>query len=538
MKRILILLPLLFFLPLTMAHAANDVYMDDYYYAHAPAGASGTFPFTTKSGATSITFPEATQGINAYKANNTTHYKVRCEVGGEWKNVTVATGHLKADPKQKSYRCELETDGEVEAYGAVRWAGDVLHMETRYYLEGTPTNPGDGSDGTTGPGSGPGPGTDPGGKPFDKFKYYYTDWRDQYRLDFWGLPTNAKQVRLHFTASSGAQYDREWPIDEVGGTLYLTCNGRYQLQFLDSSGSVISTVDDLSTGQIQSPTCESYPDPYPRDDLGAEVTMPACTDPSPGSGLPKVTWTGVPGAESYDIYKDGQKIGSTTDTEYDLPGDGSYTIIGRDRDGNPVGESDVNTPWLGTGGDSVADAICKCIEDLKPVLEEIRDNTQPIHDDLQLIHGDLLVTNDQLQQANGSLREIIRQLTPTREYQLPKPIVKPDLYDPGDVMDRPYQNQQTYFRDAGDAATPDAMPAAPEPKNWEHDGVRLHQDSPITPDPVMKRDEDMKKEPDMRREPDMQLDEVLTPDPEMVQDNPLQMQDEEYKLRWKSSEYP
>lgn len=539
MKRILVFLPLLslFLFPSSM-QAANDVYLEDYYYAHVPKGVSGTFPFKTKSGSTSFTFPEATSGIFPFKAKNSTHYKVRCELNGEMKTVTVATGHLHADPKQKTYRCEIETNGEIEAYASVNYGGDQLNMETRYHLGAAPTQPGDGSGGTTGPGNGNG-GTDPGnGSSFANYKFYYTDWRDQYRLDIWDMPSSTQKVRLRFTSSSGIEYDREFSVDEIGGTLYLTCNGSYQLHFLNDSGSVVSSVNNLTTGKIQSPTCESFPEPFPRDDLGANVTLPGCSPVEPGSGLPKVKWTDVPGAESYDVYKDGQLIGTTTDTEYELPGDGSYTIIGRDKEGNPVGESDVNTPWIGSGNDSSANTICQCIEDLKPVLEEIRDNTQPIHDDLQAIRDELVQANDQLQQANSSLDEIIRQITPTQEYELPRPIEKPGLYDPGDVMDKPYQNDQTYFQDAGDAATPDAMPVAPEPENWEQDGVRLDQDDPIKPDPEMKRDEEMKKDADLKKEPDMQRDEVLKRDPEMIKGPDLKVQQEDYDLRWKSSQYP
>lgn len=404
-----------------------------------------------------------------------------------------------------------------------------------YSFTGTPpTSPGDLGNGTD-PGDG---GIEPG-SPFDNYKHFYVDYRDYYRLDYWDAPSSATLVKLVFTSDSGAVYDREWPIGEVGGTLYLTCSGTYDMHFVDGSGNAVSSVSGLATSSIQNNVCSSYPEPVPKDDLNANVTMPACTEETSGStpGLPKVSWDAVPGADRYDIYKDGELIGSTPETNYDLPGDGSYSIVGKDQGGNVVGESDVNTPYIGAEVNSDADAICQCIRDLEPILNEIRDNTQAIHQDLQ-------ETNKQLGEANENLKEIIKQLTPTKDYPLPTPIVEPDLYEPDEVMPESYENDQVYFTDPGAAETPDSMPAAPEPEAWEMDGVTMEPetelvpDEPLTADPVIQPDAPMTSEPELQADPEINPDQELILDPELEADPPMQVVEEEYELRWRSDQYP
>ncbi|CAH8248504.1 hypothetical protein WJ0W_007172 [Paenibacillus melissococcoides] len=348
MNRVLaVLLICLLFLPSPAVQAAaNDVYLDDYYYAHAPAGVAGTFPFKTKSGSTSITFPAATQGISAYKAANTKDYTVRCQVGGTWKNVTVATGHLKADPKQATYTCELETNGEVEAYGAVRWAGDVLNMETRYYLGGSPTQPGDGSSGNSGPGGGkpgdgggnPGNGGDGGGEkpgpggPGDgdtfipiSYKAYYVPNRDEYRMDY-VAPTGTVGYKLVFRSSSGKMYEREYTSPT--GIHYLTCNGTYYMEFYNSSGKLIGKTDpDFFTSQISSQTCASYGEQTGYDDLNARY------------GQGEISWDDI-GADVYEVWKEGNLLDVVTEPKYATSEPGGYTIIAQKGD-RVAGQSDL-----------------------------------------------------------------------------------------------------------------------------------------------------------------------------------------------------
>ncbi|MFP3786554.1 hypothetical protein, partial [Burkholderia sp. SIMBA_024] len=87
------------------------------------------------------------------------------------------------------------------------------------------------------------------------------------------------------------------------------------------------------------------------------------------------SWQPNPSAVSYDIYKDGQKIDTVTDPTYPLPGEGSYSVVARDQSGNVIGVSDINSRVVESTSGNQAEAICQCIEKLRPVLEEIRDNT-------------------------------------------------------------------------------------------------------------------------------------------------------------------
>lgn len=360
--------------PLPNAEAANDVYLDDYYYAHAPAGVAGTFPFKTKNGATTITFPEATQGINVFKYSNNKNYTIRCQVGGAWKTVTVATGHLKASPKQSTYRCELETNGEVEAYGAVRWAGDVLHMENRYYLGGTPSQPGDGSDGNTGrPGTDPGDGGD-GGKPGkpggggetggdggnggkpdvmkNEYHAYYVPHRDEYRMDY-DYPMRATSYKLFFTSSAGKKYQREYS-GQPTGIHYLTCNnGTYYIEFYDSMGNVVGRTDPpFRTSQIKNGTCSSYGEQTGVNDLNARHDGSA------------IIWDDN-GAEHYEVWKDGVKMDVVYEARYETTDPGSYMILAVS-EGRYTGQSDLvlnrdepnNPDPPGPGGGGTCGTLC------------------------------------------------------------------------------------------------------------------------------------------------------------------------------------
>lgn len=379
-----------------------------------------------------------------------------------------------------------------------------------HYNQLPPTNPGDLPDGSIG-------GVDV------PHKFFYQDYKDQYRLDFWDAPSSSAKVRLLFTSPSGTPHERNWPYDQVGGTLYLTCQGTYNVVFEDASGRSVGKIENLETTQIQSGLCASYPDPFPKNDLNANVEKSGCTQ-DPSTGTTKVTWEPHPGAAYYDIYKDGQKVDSTTGTEYDLPSDGSYSVVAKDGSGNLVGESDVNTHFIDPVGNGDADAICQCIRDLAPILEEIRDNT-----------GEIIVkldeTNRQLQQVNDNLQKVLNQITPKKEYPLPAPVKKPELYKPDPVMDQKYNPTGPTFTDQGEAPAPDAMPAAPEPDAWEYNGVKLSPDAEIGKQVEMSKGNEQVKQPDIVQEP------VPTQDAPLKQDTPMTQDKTVYPLRWKSSEY-
>ncbi|MFP3787397.1 hypothetical protein SB769_40015, partial [Burkholderia sp. SIMBA_024] len=77
----------------------------------------------------------------------------------------------------------------------------------------------------------------------------------------------------------------------------------------------------------------------------------------------------------------------------------------------------------------------------------------------------------------------------------------------------PYMPSGTVFSDPGDAAVPDAMPAAPEPEAWQNEGKTLQQEPEITKSPEMTQEPEMTKQPEMTTDPVMQPDPVLTADP-------------------------
>ncbi|MNW59238.1 hypothetical protein D3C74_371460 [compost metagenome] len=189
------------------------------------------------------------------------------------------------------------------------------------------------------------------------------------------------------------------------------------------------------------------------------------------------------------------------------------------------------------------------------MLGRIWDNTNRLHDDnlrmesvMNQIESDVAPIHGDLQVVQGQLSEVLRQITPQREYDLPNPVQVPNYYNPGEATSV-YRNNQTYFTDQGDAAAPDAMPAAPEPTPWEFEGKILNQDAEIVPSPVQQQDQEMVQDAEQERSPEMeqapemersdeqQRDDEMERLPELNLDTPLEVQEKVYPLRWDSSEY-
>lgn len=435
---------------------------------------------------------------------------------GEPSVFAIASGLL--NNPSKGITVKLTSDGSRE-----RWV-EIVGFKT---IDSLP--PGGG-----GPDPGGGGGTNPGGGSNDgtpvNHNYFYKPWDDVYRLDFWGQPSSTNTIKLIFTSSTGTVYDREWPASDVGGTLYLTCRGTYSVSYLDASGNQVGYIKDLDTSSISNNVCTSYPEPNPINDLNARVINNGCTvDPN---NPPKIVWDPI--GSQYEVYRDGQLIDTVSGTEF--PGDvpGSYTIIAKDSNGNTIGQSDVNMQFVtdnGGGADNGADEICACIESLRPVLEEIRENTQQIHQDL-------LVTNDKLDVINGTLGQILNQITPERTYNVPSVPQSPDLYKPPTIGSGKFEDNTQYFTDPGSVDAPPPMPVAPEPKQWtDQDGNVMQQDAVIQKEPTMTKDQSMNRDPLMQRDPKMSIDPVSTRDQPLQKDPSLQVQTDSYPLRWKSSDY-
>jgi hypothetical protein len=73
----------------------------------------------------------------------------------------------------------------------------------------------------------------------------------------------------------------------------------------------------------------------------------------------------MPGATTYEVYKDGQKIGETSDTTMNIGADGSVTVVGKDASGNTVGQADAPP---GSGSSSGGSSSCDVCEQLRQAL--------------------------------------------------------------------------------------------------------------------------------------------------------------------------
>src|SRR5690625_414950 len=193
----------------------------------------------------------------------------------------------------------------------------------------------------------------------------YLNWKDEYRVDYTrpGPGFDVSYFRVKFEADSGMLYETDY--DFWTGIMYLTCNGVYQLQFLDSEHNVLLESREIVTTRIKDPPCLSYPDGGNKDDLDATYN-------DNGDGTYTLDWTDLPGAGSYEIYLNGDLVGIVTSPgdSFDLPGTGSVNIVAKDPNGDYLGHSDLQVPdydgsddW-GNNGDKcdICDIISSALE--------------------------------------------------------------------------------------------------------------------------------------------------------------------------------
>lgn len=205
---------------------------------------------------------------------------------------------------------------------------------------------------------------------------YYVPYLDQYRLDY---AYNSADVRyeLVFTGDEGHVFTGNYEHKPTG-IHYLTCNGEYRMRFYNSSGSIVHTLGPVYTTQIINPTCSSYADGVSgANDLNAKAT-------DMGDGKYHLDWSSLPNADRYEIWKDGQREGTTTGNSYET-GKGSVSIVAFDEDGNIVGRSDLIVPkanseccqWLSDildcpDWDRYMGELTKAIKNALPTLPEWR----------------------------------------------------------------------------------------------------------------------------------------------------------------------
>src|SRR5690554_1011567 len=140
--------------------------------------------------------------------------------------------------------------------------------------------------------------------------YYYAPWRDEYRADHTGLGAGEfHYFRTHFTAADTTEYTLD--LNYYTGIMYLTCNGVYKFQFVDEFDNVLAESMEMVTTSIVNPACDSYPEQSGTDDLGASAT-------DNGNGGYDLNWSDIPGADTYEIWKDGVKAGDTTDNTFGI----------------------------------------------------------------------------------------------------------------------------------------------------------------------------------------------------------------------------
>lgn len=164
---------------------------------------------------------------------------------------------------------------------------------------------------------------------------YYVPYLDQYRLDY---AYNSADVRyeLVFTGDGGQVFTGVYNFPPTG-IHYLTCNGDYRMNFYNSAGQIVHTLGPITTSMIRNPTCSSYADGVSgKNDLNAKATQVGDNDY-------KMDWGSAPGAVNYQIWKDGQLVGSTPGNTYET-GKGSISIVALDENGNVVGQSDLILP--------------------------------------------------------------------------------------------------------------------------------------------------------------------------------------------------
>lgn len=190
----------------------------------------------------------------------------------------------------------------------------------------------------------------------------YLKWKDEYRVDYSkpGPSYNVKYFRVKFVADSGLIYETDY--DFWTGIMFLTCNGVYQFQYLDADFNVRLESRPITTTKIKNPPCLSYPDGGQKNDLDATYTENA-------DGTFTLHWNRLPGAVKYEIYLNGDLVGTVTDSgdSFDLPHSGAVNIVAKDDNDDYLGHSDLQVPEFdgspGWGNNNTCN-ICDIISDV------------------------------------------------------------------------------------------------------------------------------------------------------------------------------
>lgn len=322
---------------------AASIITNNYFYAHA--NTAGTFNFKDKFGSSGI-YGDGIQhdasilsiDVIAQGMQPGDQIIAVSSGGGSW-SVTPGTTTEVSIPANQTLSIKLIKNGNNEVYARMETmrtfdASDGgTNVTYNMSVNDIPTAYGD-----LGPGSGGG-----GSPAIVEGNYYYFPERDNYKYDY-TKPAGATRYELHYLYPDGqTQYKRDYEQAPTG-THYLTCNGTYEMRFFDGSGQLIAKSPHMVTTEMINPTCSSHSGDGGYKDFTANKTK----NPD---GSVSLDWTAPPGATKYDIYKNGQKIGETTDTNYTGDSDGNYSVIGKDASGNIVGQADLPPSNSGSCGD-------------------------------------------------------------------------------------------------------------------------------------------------------------------------------------------
>ena len=356
---------------------------------------------------------------------------------------------------------------------------------------------------------------------------------DQYKVTY-QQPTGTQSMLVNFTSPTGVNYDITF--SPPSGTVYLTCKGVYDLIFRDAASNEIGSFMGIETDKIKKGTCSSYDNPQGSNSINAGYT-------TSDDGKYSLYFDRELGSTDYtDIYLNDELITSTIESFfYDVP-KGVYTLVRKDVNGDVLSVSDLVIPNIddlgsdnggndGGNDEACATLICECIQQLQSALsgkfDVLSDQLSTLNGTATAIKNDFtqqLQDNQQiineLKDVNTELDNINRHLTPSSNPTFDT-IDVPDLEDFGGNINVDRQTDNTiYFEDAGQAADPGLLPPISEPNfDWSDGDITVSPtDQIIVDDPV-------------------EVSEPLDVFDALIPSTPLQPEEQDFELRWKSEQY-
>lgn len=340
----------------------------------------------------------------------------------------------------------------------------------------------------------------------------------------WDQAANQERWVKVFMSSSTDSTNQRRQDSNIVYACHMAADGSYDC------GAGVSTPPGSSSGGTQSLNIMTVPD---------------------GNGNVTLSWSPVDGAAGYQVIQNGQVVENLTpNTSVTIPNNGQVRVIAFDDHSQVITSEEMqlgDTPIDPTNPtdplEKCSTAICNCINQLKPVLDQIDQNTGGMLGQV----GQLLAKTDEVKAAvqdvkqaiineSSAIRQEIRSLhnefVPNQQNNIPLPdnVKVPKLEDNKPPMrEGVFTDNTTYFSDQGEAAAPPAFPQAPEPSSSWDDGKggTITKQQPLTKEPVRTR------EPVKQRDPVKQKDQPLQRDPVPTKDTT----DYKQQLRWRSDQY-